>query len=151
MKKPPEPKADYEVGYGRPPEATQFKPGQSGNTRGRPKKGVDLAKIYREAASAKVSVTVDNRKVQMTKIEAAIHTSINKAARGDIRALVHVLGELQRFGIGLGVPEAGTGQVPVSDFYASLIERALADRTPPAVDEPGTADDTEAEGKEDET
>ena len=28
---------DYAVGYGRPPKATQFKPGRSGNPRGRPK------------------------------------------------------------------------------------------------------------------
>jgi hypothetical protein len=28
---------DYEVGYKKPPKATQFKPGQSGNPAGRPK------------------------------------------------------------------------------------------------------------------
>ncbi len=28
---------DPEVGYGRPPKAAQFKPGQSGNPNGRPK------------------------------------------------------------------------------------------------------------------
>lgn len=28
---------DYEVGYGRPPKETQFKKGQSGNPKGRPK------------------------------------------------------------------------------------------------------------------
>lgn len=31
----------YEVGYGRPPKATQFKPGQSGNPKGRPRKDYD--------------------------------------------------------------------------------------------------------------
>jgi len=29
---------DEAIGYGRPPKATQFKPGQSGNPRGRPRK-----------------------------------------------------------------------------------------------------------------
>ncbi len=29
--------ADYTVGYGRPPKATQFKAGKTGNPRGRPK------------------------------------------------------------------------------------------------------------------
>ena len=28
---------DYEVGYGKPPKANQFPPGQSGNRNGRPK------------------------------------------------------------------------------------------------------------------
>jgi len=31
------PDADYEVGYARPPEATRFRPGRSGNPKGRPK------------------------------------------------------------------------------------------------------------------
>ena len=30
--------ADYDIGYGKPPEDTRFKKGQSGNPRGRPKK-----------------------------------------------------------------------------------------------------------------
>ena len=30
-------KKDYEVGYGKPPKSGQFKPGQSGNPKGRPK------------------------------------------------------------------------------------------------------------------
>ena len=30
-------KRDYEIGYGKPPKQTRFKPGQSGNPRGRPK------------------------------------------------------------------------------------------------------------------
>ncbi|MGK7651962.1 DUF5681 domain-containing protein [Roseovarius sp. B08] len=29
--------ADYEVGYAKPPANTRFKPGQSGNPKGRPK------------------------------------------------------------------------------------------------------------------
>ncbi|MEE1656743.1 DUF5681 domain-containing protein [Microvirga sp. CF3062] len=32
------PTATYPVGYGKPPKATQFKPGQSGNPNGRPRK-----------------------------------------------------------------------------------------------------------------
>ena len=28
---------DYEVGYGKPPKSRQWKPGQSGNPKGRPK------------------------------------------------------------------------------------------------------------------
>jgi len=33
-----EPKGDYEVGYGKPPKHSQFKPGQCGNPSGRPKR-----------------------------------------------------------------------------------------------------------------
>ena len=31
------PPRDYEVGYGKPPSHTRFKPGESGNPRGRPR------------------------------------------------------------------------------------------------------------------
>ena len=31
------PDARYEVGYGKPPEASRFKPGRSGNPKGRPR------------------------------------------------------------------------------------------------------------------
>jgi hypothetical protein len=31
------PKGDYAVGYGHPPKANQFQPGQSGNLGGRPR------------------------------------------------------------------------------------------------------------------
>ena len=31
-------KGDYQIGYGRPPAASRFKPGQSGNACGRPRK-----------------------------------------------------------------------------------------------------------------
>ncbi|MBV1901270.1 MAG: hypothetical protein KUG56_06315, partial [Kordiimonadaceae bacterium] len=30
-------KTDYSIGYKKPPKANQFKPGQSGNPKGRPK------------------------------------------------------------------------------------------------------------------
>lgn len=33
----PKKKPDYSVGKGKPPKHTQFKPGQSGNPKGRPK------------------------------------------------------------------------------------------------------------------
>jgi Family of unknown function (DUF5681) len=45
-----------EVGYGRPPKAHQFKPGQSGNPSGRRKGAKTEAAILREIVSRKVTI-----------------------------------------------------------------------------------------------
>ena len=48
---PREPKSlgDYEVGYGRPPTATRFQPGQSGNPKGRAKAARNVKTLAEEA------------------------------------------------------------------------------------------------------
>ena len=45
---------DCEVGYGRPPKATRFTPGKSGNPRGRPKGSRSVGAILKGVMSQKV-------------------------------------------------------------------------------------------------
>ena len=57
---------DYEIGYGKPPKKHQFKPGQSGNRKGRPKGTKNTATLLREILDRKIelrtgrTVTEDN-------------------------------------------------------------------------------------------
>jgi hypothetical protein len=52
-----EPSETDTVGYKRPPSKTRFKPGQSGNPRGRPKRQVDMSSALNKEFNDKIVVT----------------------------------------------------------------------------------------------
>jgi len=76
----------YEVGYGRPPKATRFQEGQSGNPTGRRQGSKKLATLARKALNETVVVNMAGRKRKMTKLVAALTQQANKAAAGDAKA-----------------------------------------------------------------
>ncbi len=82
---------DYEVGYGKPPEATRFRKGVSGNPKGRPKGSKNIARMLRDAGSELVQITRTGRTKKVTLLEAGILQMHNKAAGGDSRAMREVL------------------------------------------------------------
>src|SRR5580658_1402193 len=77
------PKADYIVGYGRPPVATRFKPGQSGNPRGSRKGARHVATILAAVLAERVPVKENGQSLHITKLELAIRQLVNRAAAGD--------------------------------------------------------------------
>ena len=80
-------RSGYKIGYGRPPESTQFKKGTSGNKKGRPKGTKNIATLFHEAMYQRVTITENGERRTVTKAEAAIKQLINKAATGDPKAL----------------------------------------------------------------
>ena len=84
-------KGDYEVGYRRPPKATQFQKGASGNPRGRPKGSRNVASVLTDALSERVTVNQSGKRRTITKLEAAVTQVANQAAGGDQRAIKLVL------------------------------------------------------------
>ena len=88
------------VGYGHPPEAHRFTPGQSGNPRGRPKGATSrrpaqppdrLTQIVRDEASRLISVRDGDRTVTLSMTQVIIRRLFVDAVKGDSRARRHVL------------------------------------------------------------
>ncbi len=77
----------YPVGYGKPPMRTRFKPGQSGNPKGRPKGSLNLATVLVRTLREQVVVNEGGQRKTVTKLEAAVKQLANKAASGDLGAL----------------------------------------------------------------
>lgn len=77
------------VGYQKPPKNSQFKPGQSGNPKGRPKKPKETS-FLDDAATAlaeKISIIQNGKTIKLTKREFAAKTLVNNALKKDPRAL----------------------------------------------------------------
>ena len=87
--------APYAVGYGKPPEASRFSKGQSGNPRGRPKgarnrmpqlgeerlKGIIMEEAYRD-----IAVRDGDRNVTVPMAQAIVRSMAVAAAKGSARA-----------------------------------------------------------------
>lgn len=82
---------NYPVGYCRPPEATQFKPGRSGNPRGRPKGSKCLKTLIRENLTEKVPVRTGSGQRKMSRIEALIHKLVQQGMNGNSRAIAELM------------------------------------------------------------
>ena len=85
----------YDVGYRKPPLATRFQKGVSGNPRGRPKGARNLSTVVAAALNEKVLITENGRKRRISKYEAAVKQLVNRAAGGEARATQLLLGLIQ--------------------------------------------------------
>jgi hypothetical protein len=75
------------VGYGKPPKATRFKKGQSGNPKGRPQGSLNVAVVFVKTLRERVVINENGRRRTVTKLEAALKQLVNRAAGGELRAL----------------------------------------------------------------
>lgn len=72
----------YEVGYGRPPKHTRFRPGQSGNPQGRPKGAHGLVPLLRKELQSKVTLRENGATFTVTKLEAIMKRLIADTLAG---------------------------------------------------------------------
>ena len=81
---------DYEVGYGCPPKHSRFQKGTSGNGKGRPKGSRNFQTLLQQELDAQVVVNEQGRKRHISKRQVMVKQLVNKAAQGDLRALLVV-------------------------------------------------------------
>jgi hypothetical protein len=73
-------------GYGRPPNASRFKPGRSGNPTGRPKRARNLRSDFNEVMNKRVQIREDGELRYVSRQEALLLSLCLKALQGDTRA-----------------------------------------------------------------
>ncbi|WP_109795571.1 DUF5681 domain-containing protein [Minwuia thermotolerans] len=79
------------VGYGHPPKHSRFKPGRSGNPKGRPKGHRNFQTDLNEVLEMKVQLKVNGTTRTMTMQQAAILQLGQSAVKGGMRALERLL------------------------------------------------------------
>src|SRR5215510_13877710 len=75
------------VGPGNPPRHTRFKPGQSGNPKGRPKGSKNLATELQQQLRKKVTITVEGKPKRMTVQEVIARRLANDSMKGTTKAM----------------------------------------------------------------
>ena len=77
--------------YQRPPRKGQFKPGQSGNPRGRPKGSRNIRTCVQDLLDARIAVKENGKIRKIPRSEAIAIQLVNLASKGDPKGLAAVL------------------------------------------------------------
>ena len=107
---------DGEVGYRRPPQSYQFKAGQSGNPKGRPKGAKGEATILRELLNRKITVREGGKSRKVTVLEAILTRIAEDSLKGNVKSAAFVL---NRYGAMVSGEAGPTG---LSDDDQEILE-----------------------------
>ncbi len=112
------------VGYKKPPRHTQFKPGKSGNPKGRPKKAATLPDVLSKELRTRVPIVNNGKRKKVSLLVAIMKQHLNKAANGDAKAAAMVLNLIRenKLEVGDNLSEL------VQEFRAVHNRHAAADR-----------------------
>ncbi len=116
--------SDYEVGCGKPPKEYQFKPGQSGNPRGRPKSRKSGSTDISELLGEPIKVTTGGKVRDMGPFEASLRKLAKRAVGGHLPSILSFIATCEEYEI-LAPPPVATGggvfRAPKGvDFYEWL-------------------------------
>ena len=115
--------AGQAVGYGKPPAHSRFKPGESGNRRGRPKGSQSIDTIWRSLMARKVTINEGNGHRRVSLVEAILLASSQRAIKGDTRAARMILELGRRVAEALPEDASPTPELDreiIADYFARL-------------------------------
>lgn len=113
---------DSNPGYKHPPKAGQFKPGQSGNLRGRPKGSRNLKTDLNKMMRKRIVLTEKGKTRQISGQEAVLLSLLKRVMEGDVRAANSILTMVMK----LNPPEPlDDGNEEISDSDRAIIEDYL--------------------------
>lgn len=118
------------VGPGRPPKHSQFRSGQSGNPKGRPKGTSNLKTDLANMLKAKVEITINGERRRMTRQEAMLLSLFQRAVQKDGRAAKTLFDMV----IKLQLPEDGSKTEPDLSEADQLIIDNFLHRNQPTVE-----------------
>jgi uncharacterized protein DUF5681 len=110
----------YQVGFRHPPKHRQFRPGQSGNPKGRPKRRPNLRTVIDEILSQPIKVREGNRTRSVNKFAGVVLAIVNRALQGDAKAQASFIALLRASGMIAQTPEPASAE-PVTDHDAEII------------------------------
>jgi hypothetical protein len=117
----------YEVGYGKPPKRSRFKPGVSGNPRGRPKReSSPLARIIQNALEASIEYRDKGIKKAATRYEITLKMVVASAVKGDVSAaelVLKVRAQAKKYG------DAGIDRLQISDWLPDYPGQTASQKT----------------------
>ena len=93
------------VGYGRPPVHTRFKPGRSGNPKGRPHNSRNLRTIIQDALTTRIVLRQGQGKRSISKLEGIVLRQIEGALKGNEKQALATLKMAAQVGL-LDGPES---------------------------------------------
>jgi Family of unknown function (DUF5681) len=112
------------VGYARPPIASRFKPGKSGNPHGRPRNSRNLKTIIQSALTAPVVLREGARKRSVSKLEGIVLKQVESALKGNEKAALATLKMAAQVGL-LEVPEGAAEPLTLSPAEQEIVNDAL--------------------------
>lgn len=115
---------DDAVGYGRPPRHSQFKPGQSGNPRGRRKGSRGLKTDLHTELATKFSIQINGKPIKGTKQQLMLKALATRAATGDVKAASLLLPLILQV---FGIEDRGADKAQLSSADEALLQQLLAD------------------------